>query len=118
MPRSSHSKPAAIAVLSASSGNRKWVSKMAKAIYGLAVTLALLALPARAQEDVPSSSGELAVEGVGKLIQALEIFIQTIPQFGAPYIDDSGNIVIPRVESPATPDDPAVETGGTIDATT
>jgi hypothetical protein len=86
---------------------------MARAICGLALALALLALPVQAQEETPPRSGELALEGVGKLMQALEIFIQSIPQYGAPFIDDGGNIVIPRLAPPASPDDPAVEETGT-----
>ena len=87
---------------------------MARAINGvaLALALALLATPALAEEQVPPSSGELALEGVGKLMKALEIFIQSIPQFGAPYVDDGGNIIIPRLE-PIAPDDSAVEETGT-----
>ena len=85
---------------------------MARAIGGVALALALLATPALAQEEIPQSSGELALEGVGKLMKALEIFIQSIPQFGAPYVDDGGNIIIPRME-PAAPDDSAVEETGT-----
>jgi hypothetical protein len=85
---------------------------MARAICGVALALALLAMPALAEEELPPSSGELALEGVGKLMKALEIFIQSIPQFGAPYVDDGGNIIIPRMDPPI-PDDSAVEETGT-----
>jgi hypothetical protein len=45
-------------------------------------------------------------------MKALEIFIQSVPQFGAPYVDDGGNIIIPRMDPPI-PDDSAVEETGT-----
>jgi hypothetical protein len=74
-------------------------------------------VPAAAEEQpapVPEA-GDLALEGVGKLMRALELFMQSIPAYGQPYIDEDGNIVIPRLKDPdATPTlDPPVEDTGT-----
>lgn len=59
---------------------------------------------------------ELAREGVEKLMRALEGLLQAIPQYGAPYVDEDGDIVIPRLNPPAerdengedAPDEPGV----------
>jgi hypothetical protein len=39
---------------------------------------------------------ELARKGVDQLMQSLELFRESLPVYGAPYIDGNGNIVIPR----------------------
>ncbi len=69
-----------------------------------------------AQPLPPPEASELALEGVGKLMRALELFMRSIPAYGQPYIDEDGNIVIPRLEDPdAAPgmDAPVEETGTT-----
>ncbi|WP_325553149.1 hypothetical protein [Hypericibacter adhaerens] len=67
--------------------------------------LAAAALPlagyvgtAQAQGDEPSQQtpDQLAVEGVNRLMQALQLLIQQIPQYDAPVIDENGNIIIRR----------------------
>jgi hypothetical protein len=40
---------------------------------------------------------DLAREGLDKLLDAVEALKDAIPQFGVPYIDPQGNIVIPRL---------------------
>lgn len=74
-------------------------------------------MPVAAEEQptpVPEA-GDLALEGVGKLLRALELFMQSIPAYGEPYVDENGNIVIPRLEDPdvAPTLDPPVEDTGT-----
>jgi len=64
-----------------------------------ALTLALAATPAAAQEEDPQGSpGEMAREGVEQLMNAIETFVHSLPMYGAPRIDDEGNIVIPRLD--------------------
>ena len=74
-----------------------------------ALTFALAVPPAAAQqEDGQGSPGEMAREGVEQLMNAIETFVHSLPMYGAPRIDDEGNIVIPRLEkddgSQRTPD--------------
>ena len=67
----------------------------------LIAALLLAAAPAAAQSDGESGSGDaerMAREGIERLMNALETFLSSIPQYGVPYIDDdSGDIVIPRL---------------------
>jgi hypothetical protein len=64
-----------------------------------ALTLALAAQPAAAQDEEPQNSpGEMAREGVEQLMNAIETFVHSLPMYGAPRIDDEGNIVIPRLD--------------------
>jgi hypothetical protein len=81
------------------------------------VMSAWAATPAVAEDPVipPPEANELALEGIGKLMRALELFMQSIPAYGQPYIDDDGNIVIPRVIDPEAPPalEPPVEDTGT-----
>ncbi len=57
------------------------------------------------QEDEP---GELAREGIERMMRALELFIDMIPQYEMPELDDNGDIIIRRKresESESEPDD-------------
>jgi hypothetical protein len=40
---------------------------------------------------------ELARDGMDKLLRALETLRDAVPQYGVPYVDGDGNIVIPRL---------------------
>jgi hypothetical protein len=43
-----------------------------------------------------------------ELIRSLQLIESAIPRYGVPYVDESGNIVIPRRKSPApTPPSPS-----------
>lgn len=61
--------------------------------------LLLAASPAPAAEEGGSGGepGEMAREGVEQIMNALETFLSQIPRYGTPYVDDEGNIVIPRL---------------------
>ena len=77
---------------------------------GLALPLAGYATRAHAQTDeTPQQSpDDLAIEGVTRLMQALELFIQQLPQYEAPVIDENGDIIIRRRhdEAPIPPQKP------------
>ena len=64
----------------------------------LALPLAGYATRAHAQSDeTPQQSpDDLAIEGVTRLMQALQLFIQQLPQYEAPVIDENGDIIIRR----------------------
>jgi hypothetical protein len=77
-----------------------------------AAVLAALASPAAAQDkDTP---GELATEAMSKMVRALELMIQSIPQYEKPEINENGDIIIrrkrpndpPRFPEPSAKDPP------------
>lgn len=39
---------------------------------------------------------EFARKGMDELLRSLELFRDALPRYGAPYVDENGNIVIPR----------------------
>ena len=71
-----------------------------KAVAGLVTLLAVggAGLPAFAETDGygDKTPQELAIEGVDRLMRALELMIQSIPQYDAPYVNENGDIIIPR----------------------
>ena len=64
------------------------------AMRTLILALALLAAPVAAQER--ANPEDMAREGAGKLMRALELFLDSIPRYGAPQVAPNGDIVIPR----------------------
>jgi hypothetical protein len=52
-------------------------------------------LDPQSQEDW-SRAQELARHGIDELLRSFELFKDSLPVYGAPYIDQNGNIVIPR----------------------
>lgn len=79
---------------------------------GLALATALTApTPGLAQEPEPKPPEEMAREGVELLLRALRGFLEAVPQYGLPRIDENGDIVIPRLRRDEMPEQP--ETGET-----
>lgn len=66
----------------------------------------VLSGPAFADEKRPE---DLAVEGIAKIMSALEMFISSIPMYGAPEVLPNGDIIIrrrnPQEQDKAEPDD-------------
>jgi hypothetical protein len=54
----------------------------------------LLALPAAAADK--ETPGELASDARSKMVRALELLIQQIPQYEKPEINENGDIIIRR----------------------
>lgn len=50
----------------------------------------------RAQDSEEESAGELAREGIENLLRALGSFIDMIPQYEAPELNENGDIIIRR----------------------
>jgi hypothetical protein len=71
-----------------------------KAVLGFVAMLAAgtIALPAAAETDERNGKTpeELAIEGMDRLMRALELLIQSIPQYEAPFVDENGDIIIRR----------------------
>ena len=67
----------------------------------VASTLALSAAPALADDDQDKADEqkamELAEEAAQKLVLALELMIQAIPQYAMPEVLDNGDIIIRRI---------------------
>jgi hypothetical protein len=59
--------------------------------------------PAPPQADSPEA---VARDGIAKLLQALKLFVDNLPQYAAPEIDAQGNIVIRRLNPPTARRDP------------
>ena len=71
---------------------------MKKVILAAAMGLTLLlVMPVQAQEQNRKSDPDaLALEGIQKLMEALGAFLNSIPQYEAPYINERGDIIIRR----------------------
>jgi hypothetical protein len=62
-----------------------------------------LAGPAFAQDTAPSTgqAQQLAVEGLSKLLDALNVFVKSVPQYAAPEVLPNGDIILRRLNPPA-----------------
>ena len=74
---------------------------MRNSLMSAALAFALLAAPALAEEPSEEEApGALAREGVERLMRALNAFIEMIPQYEMPEIDENGDIIIRRKREP------------------
>ena len=48
-------------------------------------------------------AGELARKATEDLLRSFELLRNAIPRYGVPYVDEHGNIVIPRRPRPTAP---------------
>ncbi|WP_395017409.1 hypothetical protein [Dongia sp.] len=81
----------------------------------IAAVIALSGSPsaASAQDSTMQDAQKQAVEGIGKLLEALQMFVKSVPQYSAPEVLPNGDIIIRRVpqkpepapEKPQTDDD-------------
>jgi hypothetical protein len=77
----------------------------------VAVALAFTAFgaPALAQDSTLKGAQDEAVEGISKLLQALQMFVKSVPQFAAPEVLPNGDIIIRRIhpdKAPPAPEQP------------
>lgn len=77
---------------------RAYLFPAALGVMLLAATSAPLAQSS--EESEQGGPEEMAREGIERLMNALEAFLSSIPQYGVPYVDDDGDIVIPRLNQP------------------
>ena len=47
---------------------------------------------------------DMAIEATQMLMRALDLMIEALPEYGPPYINDKGDIVIPRIHKGAPPE--------------
>jgi hypothetical protein len=71
---------------------------------GLALSPAL-STTAVAQNAPSDGSGaqELAVEGLSKLLKALDLFVKSVPQYSAPEVLPNGDIILRRLDPKTAP---------------
>lgn len=79
----------------------------------LLATLLLLPLvaqsaPVAAQDQEEETPGELAREGMERLVRAIELMLEMIPQYEAPEVLPNGDIIIRR-KNPESGEDNAEE---------
>ena len=78
----------------------------------LAVALALPLVPAHpawASEDEKENPSELAREGMERMLRAIELMIEMIPQYEMPVVNENGDIIIRRKNPPPRGDEGAEE---------
>lgn len=67
----------------------------------------LLAAPAYGQAQIGDESGQspgaLAAEGLETLLQALDLFIESIPQYEPPELTEDGDIILRRKRDDRAP---------------
>ena len=57
----------------------------------------------RPAPDTSTAPGELAREGLAKMLQALNKLIESVPQFEMPEINENGDIILRRKRPEAAP---------------
>lgn len=75
----------------------------------LAASLLLIpvaAVPAALAEEPPPSPGELAAEGLEKMMRAIELFVDAIPMYAPPELLPNGDIIIRRLDPEERETDP------------
>jgi hypothetical protein len=66
-------------------------------------SISLGAPAALAQDSTLQDAQKQAVEGIGKLLEALQMFVKSVPQYSAPEVLPNGDIIIRRVHPDKAP---------------
>ncbi|KZD03529.1 hypothetical protein [Oceanibaculum pacificum] len=84
---------------------------MFRLLLASALLLVAAGLPARAESPVAPLDApvESLREGAITIMEALRGIVEEMQRYGVPYLDDKGNIVIPRSEEPPRKRAPAPE---------
>jgi len=69
----------------------------------LVLALAGFGAPVQAQDSTLQGAQEEAAEGISKLLQALQLFVKSVPQFSAPEVLPNGDIIIRRIHPEKEP---------------
>lgn len=72
---------------------------MKRRIMGACLAVALMSSGASMAQADDKGAEELAVEGLSKLIDALSVFIDSIPQYETPTLLENGDIIIRRKQN-------------------
>ena len=67
--------------------------------------VAALAGPALAQDTAPNTDDaqKMAVDGLSKLLDALDLFVKSVPQYSAPEVLPNGDIILRRLNPAPAP---------------
>ena len=68
-----------------------------------AVTLIGFGTPVAYAQDSLQGAQQEAVEGLSKLLDALGMFVKSVPQFSAPEVLPNGDIIIRRIHPDQSP---------------
>ena len=86
---------------------------MRQILFGTTIAVFMTATTLTGASADEKSADELAVEGLSKLMNALSLFVDAIPQYSPPEILDNGDIIIRRknknIEEEKTDEEPEVE---------
>ncbi|GAB2176494.1 hypothetical protein [Dongia sp. agr-C8] len=91
------------------------VSSVRAAAVAAAFALSGSHSAAQAQDSTLQDAQKQAVEGIGKLLEALQMFVKSVPQYAAPEVLPNGDIIIRRIpqkQEPA-PEKPKTDDDGT-----
>jgi hypothetical protein len=83
-----------------------WLSLLPLLALQPALSQAAGASPPFFDEDMSAQlreAGELARKATEDLLRSFELLRDAIPRYGVPYLDEHGNIIIPRHPRPAAP---------------
>lgn len=69
----------------------------------LMASIGLGASAAQAQDTTLQDAQKQAVEGIGKLLEALQMFVKSVPQYSAPEVLPNGDIILRRVNPDKAP---------------
>ena len=96
-------------------GARRWKVMTVRRILVSACLAAALAWPlaptpaAWASEDEKEDPRELARDGMERMLRAIELMIEMIPQYEMPEVNENGDIIIRRKNPPPGDDEEAEE---------
>jgi hypothetical protein len=76
---------------------------MSRLHLAVILALGLGASPALAEDSTLEGAQQQAVEGIAKLLQALQLFVKSVPQFSAPEVLPNGDIIIRRLHPENAP---------------
>ncbi len=69
---------------------------MKKGLSVIGLSMLRAATPLLTPQAQEKGADQLAVEGLSKLMDALSVFIDSIPQYAAPEVLENGDIIIRR----------------------
>ena len=72
-------------------------------VAGITALITLGTAPVLADPHQNKDPHALASDGIQSLLKAMEMMLLAIPQYEAPYINENGDIIIRRKNSPRDP---------------
>ena len=81
--------------------------RLRNSIIALPVLLALAAPAVAADRQNQETPSEMMTDAMSKMVRALELMIQSIPQYEKPEITEDGDIIIRRKRPKTEPDNKA-----------